>query len=315
MALKLKTAPTIEPISLTEAKLHLRLSSGSLADNLTTVQSITPGAHVIAAAYSLVGTGVDVLGYRAIVNLNSGTNGAGGTVDVKIQESDDNVTYTDWTGGSFVQVTTANDNAVQEKEYTGTKRYIRVVATVAVATCDFSVDIIKEQPYSAEDTLISGLITAARIFCEKFQNRAYVTQTWYLWLDDFPSKDYIEIPLPPMLAAPVPVVTYYDTDDTVATFASTYYFVDTVSEPARIMLNYSETWPSTTLRPANAVCVEFTAGYGATAADVPQVVRQAMLLLVGHWHEQREAVLTGAISKEIEFAVKALLWLDRVCPL
>jgi hypothetical protein len=32
-----------------------------------------------------------------------------------------------------------------------------------------------------------------------------------------------------------------------------------------------------------------------------------MLMLVGHMYEQRLAVLTGSISKEIEFGVKALL--------
>ena len=46
--------------------------------------------------------------------------------------------------------------------------------------------------------------------------------------------------------------------------------------------------------------------------DVPENIIQAMKLLIGHWHESREAVLTGSISKEIEFAVKALLWLDRL---
>jgi uncharacterized phiE125 gp8 family phage protein len=316
MTLRIKTSPTVEPISLAEAKLHLRLDSGLLADNITTYQSVPPGAHVIAAAYSLKGTGVDVLGYRALVNLNSGTNGAGGTVDVKIQESDadSDTAYSDWTGGSFTQVTTANDNAVQEKEYTGSKKYIRPVATVAVATCDFSVDVIREQPYSAEDSLISALITAAREYCQGYQNRAFITQTWYLWLDAFPVGDFIKIPLPPMLAAPVPVITYYDTEDTVATVAAADYFVDSVSEPARIILNYGESWPTTNLRPANGVCIEFAAGYGATAASVPQVVRQAMLLLIGHLYDNREAGIDKALQ-EIPFGVKALLSLDRVFPL
>jgi uncharacterized phiE125 gp8 family phage protein len=312
MALKIKTAPTVEPLTLAQVKLHLRLDSGSLGDNLTTVQSIVPGDHVIAASYSLVGTGVDVLGYRAIVNLNSGTNGAGGTVDAKIQESDDDATYADWTGGAFTQVTTANDNAVQEKEYTGTKQYIRVVATVAVATCDFGVDIIREQPYSAEDTLLTALITAAREYCEAYQNRALLTQTWYLWLDAWPSEDFISLPLPPL--ASVTSVTYYDTDDTAATLSTADYFVDAISEPGRVVLNYSESWPSTTLRPANSVCVEFVCGYGAAASSVPAKVKQACLLLVGHLYENREAGIDKALQ-EIPFGVKALLSLDRVVPL
>lgn len=319
MALKLKTAPSIEPLALAQVKQHLRLDSGSLGDNITTTQTIAPGAHVIAASYSLVGTGVDVLGYRSLVNLNSGTNGAGGTVNAKIQESDDNIAYTDWPSGAFTEITTANDNAIQEKEYTGSKQYIRVVATVAGNTCDFSVDIIKEQPYSAEDDLLTALITVAREYCEGFQNRQYITATWELWLDGFPSDGSTKIPLPPLQA--VNSVKYFDTTNVEYTMSTADYFVDAKSEPGRVVLaygkTYGKTWPSTTLRPANGVCIEFKAGYGDAAADVPKRVTQAMLLLIGHLYMNREAVhvsSSGTSIAEVPFAVKALLGLDRVWP-
>ena len=120
MALKLYTAPTTEPLSLAEVRAHLRIDSQSLADDLTSTQSIAPGSHDVAASYSLVGTAVDVLGYSVLVLLESGTNGTSGTVDVKLQESDDNTTWQDFT--TFTTVTAANDNAIQEKDYTGGKQ-------------------------------------------------------------------------------------------------------------------------------------------------------------------------------------------------
>jgi uncharacterized phiE125 gp8 family phage protein len=163
-----------------------------------------------------------------------------------------------------------------------------------------------------EDVLITALITASREYCEGFQNRAYITQTWDLWLESFPSEDYIRIPLPPLQS--VASVKYYGTDNAEYTMAAADYFVDNKSEPGRLVLAYGKSWPSLTLRPANGVVVRFVAGYGDAAANVPQKVKQAMLLLIGHWYANREAVLAGSISKEIEFAVKSLLWMCRVMP-
>jgi len=161
-----------------------------------------------------------------------------------------------------------------------------------------------------EGELINSLITTAREYCEGFQRRAYLTQTQELWLDSFPSVDYIKLPLPPLQS--VTHIKYYGTDDTEYIFTSDDYFVDTKSEPGRVSLGYGKTWPSTTLRPANGVNIEYVAGYGDAASDVPEKVRQAILLLISHWYENREAVSTsGAIPKEIPFSVESLLWQDR----
>ncbi|MFA5379719.1 MAG: head-tail connector protein [Dehalococcoidia bacterium] len=317
MALKIKTAPSIEALTLSEVKAHLRLDSGDLANNITTVQSIAPGSHAIAASYSLKGAGVNVLGYRTLVNLNAGACGAGGSVDAKIQESDTDVdaNYTDWTGGAFIRVTASNDNAVQKIGYTGTKEFIRVASTVAGAPCEFGADVIKEQPYSAEDDLLTTLIAVAREWCEGYQNRAYITQTWELWLDEWPGEDFVKIPLPPLQA--VNSITYYDTDNVAATIDGDDYFVDDKSEPGKVVLAYGKSWPSTTLRPANGICIESDAGYGDAASDVPKRVKQAMLLLIAHLYEHPEAVHVGSSGTsivEVPFAVKALLGLDRIWP-
>lgn len=54
-----------------------------------------------------------------------------------------------------------------------------------------------------------------------------------------------------------------------------------------------------------------TAGY-ADAAAVPQGIKQAMLLLVGSWYENREATISGATIAEVPFAVDALIAPYRV---
>jgi uncharacterized phiE125 gp8 family phage protein len=154
---------------------------------------------------------------------------------------------------------------------------------------------------NTDNELIEALIAAAREYCETFQGRAYITQTWELWLDAFPAQSWIQLPRPPLQAEELEV-KYYDINDHNETFED--YFVDTKSEPGYIVLNTGAAWPSIILRPANGVCVTFTVGYGA-AEDVPQKVKQAMLLIIGDWYENREAKST------IPKAAEALLWQDR----
>ncbi|MFZ3132767.1 MAG: head-tail connector protein [Desulfosporosinus sp.] len=160
---------------------------------------------------------------------------------------------------------------------------------------------------TVEDTLITAFITAAREYCEDYQNRAYVTQTWELWLDDWPDDDFIRIPLSPLRAANS--IKYYDTANAVATMTATDYFVDTKSNPGRVSLTYGMTWPTTTLRPANGVVIEFEAGYGAVAA-VPQTVKQAMLLHLSLLYEPCDAER----GKQLTRARDALLGMRRVVP-
>ena len=50
----------------------------------------------------------------------------------------------------------------------------------------------------------------------------------------------------------------------------------------------------------------YQAGW-ADAASVPETIKQAMLLMVGHMYATRESVITGTISKEIEHGWRALL--------
>ena len=37
----------------------------------------------------------------------------------------------------------------------------------------------------------------------------------------------------------------------------------------------------------NGVEIDFTAGFGEAGADVPDLLKRAILLLVGHWYEFR----------------------------
>ena len=176
-------APVIEPITIGELKSHLRVSSETLDNNLTLTQSLSFASHAVVVAYTHLGTGVDVLGSEAEVLLHAGTNGATGTNDTKIQESDDNVTFTDWTGGAFTQITTGNDNADYKIQYTGTKQYIRTASKILLAACEFGTSILVNAATTAEDDLLTDIIQASREHVEDITSRALLTQTWDYYLD------------------------------------------------------------------------------------------------------------------------------------
>ena len=120
-----------------------------------------------------------------------------------------------------------------------------------------------------ENTLIEFLITAARHHldgADGILRRQLVTATWELWLDKWPREKHISIPLPPLQSV-IPI-KYYGTDNAEYILDPDTYFVDTKSEPGRLVLNYGEQLPSITLRPANGVVVQFVAGYSYYSGTV-----------------------------------------------
>lgn len=166
---------------------------------------------------------------------------------------------------------------------------------------------------STDDTYIASLIKGARLLCEAKLNRSFITTTWSVTFDAFPcGNEAIDLPRPRLIA--VSSVVYTDTNQQSQTWAGSNYTVDTKSEPGRIMPAYTGIWPAA-LSHINTVTVTYTAGYGADATFVPQSIKQAILLIVGHWYANREQVLVGAISKEIEVSVDALLGTERWTPL
>ncbi len=148
--------------------------------------------------------------------------------------------------------------------------------------------------HSVEDTLITSWIKAARKLAEDYQHRSYVEQVYRMTYDNFPGT-CIEFPRPPLIS--VDSVKYYDVDDAEAAFASSNYFVDLNSEIGRLALNDGVAWPTVSLRPINALIIDFTAGYGTDADAVPDSVKNAIYIYCTHMYENRESE-NGTIPKE-----------------
>jgi uncharacterized phiE125 gp8 family phage protein len=166
-----------------------------------------------------------------------------------------------------------------------------------------------------DDGLIAGYILAARIHLENETRRAFLTQTWdatfdYSWpmVWDNGRVDYrYQITLPKAPLQSVTSISYVDAAGATQTLAPDQYKVNASGMEGVIEPAYDVTWPY--VRPeVNAVTVRFVCGYTQT----PDPIRQAMLLLIGHWYENRESVIVGSITSELPMAVSALMFPYRV---
>ncbi|CAB4152371.1 Phage conserved hypothetical protein [uncultured Caudovirales phage] len=159
-----------------------------------------------------------------------------------------------------------------------------------------------------DDATIAALIIAARTHVESITARALCTQTLVMSFDDFEDDEYLELPRSP--AQSVTSITYIDANGTTQTWSAANYKLDGHSFPARISPAYGYTFP-VARDELNSCTVTYVAGYGGSHL-VPEPIKQAILLLVGAWFENREAVLTGTIVATLPFAVDALLAPYRV---
>jgi len=296
---KLITGPASEVLSLLEVKRHLRLIG---SEELTPVQSIAPGTY---SAGETTGTAIDLSAYQGTINLDVGT--CAGTLTVAINHRND--ATEDWElWDSFDAATSTNDNQSYSLTYDGGKRYIQPVATIETASCIFGVSVTEMAPASPEDTWITEMIEIVREEAEKYQGKAFLTQTWELILDDWPCyprepkrENYIEIKKAPIQS--ITSIIYTDCDGVEHTMDSDLYYLDADQFWPRIVLNYGEVWPSETLQDSGAIRIRFVAGYVTTDLFKAenkltfQWMRTALKLLYG----DRALTVSEINHKALEF--------------
>lgn len=156
-------------------------------------------------------------------------------------------------------------------------------------------------PHDEDSGLLYRMIGAATKLVEAQTSRQFIPATWTFYADCFEPEILLRV----CPVQSIEAVRYVDPAGATQTLSPSAYQLDAVSEPARLVPAYGYTWPQTREQ-INSVEVEFIAGY-ADGASVPDHAKHAILLLVGHWYENREAVLTGTVSKEIELSFKTLI--------
>lgn len=137
------------------------------------------------------------------------------------------------------------------------------------------------------DDQINALIEAARQQWEHDTQAYLIEQTWRLRLPGFYEFQFSHRPV-----TAVSSVTYFDTGNTSQTLSSSIYQLDTANN--RFRLAHDQDWPDTEGR-WDAVTVNYTLGEHAAATTVPEIAKQAMKLLIGHYFENRDMLMTDAM--------------------
>lgn len=141
------------------------------------------------------------------------------------------------------------------------------------------------------DTMLSNWAKSAMDFAETWTGRSLLTRTLRQSWDSIPSEGCpLRLAFPPLVAV---TSIEYLVDDAWSTFSNLSYRVDTDAEPGLVILKSGEAWPTVDDgRGGSVLRATFDSGFGAQATDVPQLIRDACLLLVAHWFENREATTT-----------------------
>lgn len=135
-----------------------------------------------------------------------------------------------------------------------------------------------------EDTVLEGIIKTARKKVEDYLNRSLIEKTIELHLDNWEYNNY-ELPLSPVLS--IDSVVTIDEDDTETTYSSDNYYL-AKGDPARIVIKEDSTNPLNTDREIGGYKITYTAGYGTSADDVPQGIKDGLLLWATYIYENRD---------------------------
>jgi uncharacterized phiE125 gp8 family phage protein len=158
-----------------------------------------------------------------------------------------------------------------------------------------------------DDRYIDSLILAATRLAESETRHSFLDTTWTYKLDGFLDPDTgrsdpIRLPRRPVDS--ITSITYVDGAGATQTLAASVYSILTDVEPPGLILRVDQSWPATRAQ-YEAVTIVFVAGYG-DPADVPDPIKQAVLMTVADWYRGRETT-TAANMREVPTGASRIL--------
>jgi uncharacterized phiE125 gp8 family phage protein len=161
--------------------------------------------------------------------------------------------------------------------------------------------------HDAEDALLGDLIDRATDTVDGPRGvlaRCLITQSWRVACAG-PIHGRIALPMAPVIE--MIAAQYFDASGAAVALDPLDFWLMGDADSAWIEPALSAPWPELAAR-ADAISFDVSAGFGGRA-DVPPGIRHAILLIVGHWHRNREAA--GAAIVALPLGVEHLFALHR----
>ena len=149
-----------------------------------------------------------------------------------------------------------------------------------------------------DDDLVDAYHLAAIALVEQHTGVRVLRQTVRLLFDKFDRTRPMLLPVAPIDS--ITEIEYADPDGADQTVAALDYTMSVSGLVGRV--SPLAEWPSTRIQ-LDAVRVECVVGW--LTASIPAGIKLAVMLLVGHWYNNREAV--GKVGDEVALAFGALL--------
>ena len=156
---------------------------------------------------------------------------------------------------------------------------------------------------NSEDTFITSLIAPARAYVEKASTYGLVAGTRVFTFTAW--NDFLEIYLRPITS--LTSVAYVDGDGADQTYAG---LAPLGAYPFRIFPAVNGEFPG--ILDGSTITVTVAAGALADTSQEYLIAKRAILILIAHWFEYREAALAGQVSSEVEFTICSML--DQISP-